>query len=183
MSSLLAIDPGFAAKGEGCALSLFVDHILVDSWYERVDQHFSVSDHCDITIDEVIIEKPQQDARTYGVPPKVAIELTWQGAILGAYYAGASWGEVSGFTPHEWKGSEQKPIQHGRLWRILSTDERRVLGGAATGEQIDAAKRKGALDRWGRPGDRYYPKSFLMHNKLDSTALGTWYLRRLERLG
>jgi hypothetical protein len=79
-----------------------------------------------------------------------------------------------------WKGSEQKPVHHARLLEVLAPAELEVLGGGDTARRILAARQKGALDRWGKPGATYYG-AWTGHNLLDAAALGAYHLGRLGR--
>lgn len=171
MASLVAIDPGFGRRSGGCACALFEGAELVRVWMARP------SDRVDVACD-VIVEKPQQDRRSRGVPPSTLIELAWQGAVLAGRIAGASHA-VHALTPSEWKGSVPKPVHHARLWRCLTERERHVLGGVETWAHIDAARMRGAESRWGQPGASYYPARWTTHNMLDAVALGAHYLGRL----
>ena len=175
--TVVAIDPGYAKSGDGCAVAEFEGARLARVLFARPLRYRPAIRHY-VT---VVVEEPQQDARSRSVPPAVLIQLSWQGAMLAGLYAGASSTicEVESVTPIQWKGSIPKPVHHGQLWDILTPPEREILGGDATEKAIDAAKRKGALDRWAKPGAAYYPRSFLTHNLLDAVALGATYLGRL----
>jgi hypothetical protein len=132
--------------------------------------------------DVVIVERPAlQGDRTRAARPQDLMNLAWSGALLAGAYVGATHAELIEYTPQEWKGSEPKPVQHVRLWRVLTFEERAVLGGAKTWAVIEAARKKGALNRWARPGASYYPRKFTTHNFLDAVALGCYHLGRLER--
>jgi hypothetical protein len=124
----------------------------------------------------VVVEKPQVDARTRTTTNTI-VDLAYSAGVC----AGAFRAPIKAVTPSTWKGSEPKPQQHARLWRVLDDAERKILGGDRTKSAVDAAVRKGALDRWGKPGASYYPRSFETHNLLDAVALGAWYLGRLEK--
>jgi hypothetical protein len=158
---LLAIDPGV----KECACALFHGPALVYAGFETAPMGT-----CDV--DRVIVERPEQDGRSFSARPKDLMALAWAGAAL-AYSVGAP---VTEYTPSLWKGQVPKPAQHKRLWALLAPEERAVLGGDATGQAIDAAARKGGLDTWKRPGASYYPRSFRAHNLLDSVALGRYHL-------
>lgn len=172
---MLAVDPGFAKRGEGCALASFAKRELVDCWFERSCKPFT---RAIVSPRVVVVEVPQFDGR----PAGSLIELTAEGLLLAGLYAGASWPcVVRQRTPKQWKGSEHKPTQHARLWEILTPDERELLGGDATHEKILQARRKGALDRWAKAGGAYYPGKWLVHNQLDAVALGCVELGRLAK--
>jgi hypothetical protein len=178
-SNALAIDPGYSRKSGGCAVARAVQGELSAAWFKRAGGFEWGGD----ALDAVIVEQPQQDGRSWGVPPAVLIKLAWEGASLAGLYAGASGATLHCPTVNEWKASEKKPAHHKRLWAVLSEDERRVLGGAKTFAAIELACEKGALCRWKLPSDELYPKSFKTHNLLDAAALLLWALGRLTKEG
>jgi hypothetical protein len=181
---IIAIDPGV----HRCACAGFDDDgTLTEAWFETA-RTFKRGEELPTTprysaavgVDVIIVEQPQVDRRTRTAVPEV-VALSWHGALLAGEFAGREAAPVVAVTPSEWKGSEPKPQHHARLWEILSAEERRVLGGVATQRAILAARQKGALTRWSKPGAAYYPRAFVMHNLLDAAALGAWYTGRLER--
>lgn len=175
--NVLAIDPGYAARGEGCACALYAQGFLQCVWFERPESAVIAlgSIH---PIGVVVVEKPQGDKRSMAVPIDVLIELSWQGAALAYTYAAVNGAAIHCPKVRDWKGNEAKPQQHRRLWKALSEGEREVLGGNATGLAIEKACIKGALKRWD-PKVRFYPESFLTHNLLDAAALGAKTIGRL----
>ncbi len=176
----LAIDPGYEKKGGGCACAEAVGGKLARAWFERASDF----EPCVVeSMAHVIVEQPQQDARSWGVPPAVLIKLAWEGAALAGLYAGASGAQLHTPTVSEWKGGEKKPAHHARLWAVLSPAERAVLGGEKTYAVIKAACQKGALCRWKLPSDELYPSTFKTHNLLDAAALLMWALGRLTKEG
>jgi hypothetical protein len=177
-ANALAIDPGYEKKGGGCACARALCGTLEDVWFARASDVEGVE-----PVDHVIVEQPQQDARSWGVPPAVLIKLAWEGAALAGLYAGASGAQLHCPTVSEWKGGEKKPAHHARLWAVLTPAERAVLGGDATHRVIKAACEKGALCRWKLPSDQLYPSSFKTHNLLDAAALLMWALGRLTKEG
>lgn len=191
--SELAIDPG--VSGYGCACAAFAGGRLAASWFERAgrsDPHKETPPHglVSIAFDVIIVERPVlQGDRTRAARPQDLMALAWEGAMLAGMYAGRDAARVIEWPASDtrdgrgWKGSEPKPVQHARLWRILDPDEREIIGGDRVGAAIMAAREKGALNRWGRPGASYYPRAFTEHNKLDAVALGATFLGRLERNG
>jgi hypothetical protein len=184
MTGVLAIDPGYAGDGNACAWTWRGD--LHDVWFERYgrepgDSRATMAD--ERAINAVVIERPQQDARSYGVPPEVLIKLAWESALLAGAYAAINGAPLVELTPSEWKGSEPKPQMHARLWAELLPVERELLGGERTGNTIFAAREKGARDRWGKPGVAYYPRAFKTHNLLDAVALAFVHGGRLEKRG
>lgn len=176
----IAIDPGYSRKSGGCALACAIGGRLTAVRFERAAD-FEHGDRGGI--DAVVVEQPQQDARSWGVPPAVLIKLAWEGAALAGLYAGASGAQLHCPTVSEWKGGEKKPAHHARLWAVLSPAERAVLGGDKTYAVIKAACQKGALCRWKLPSDELYPSSFKTHNLLDAAALLMWALGRLTKEG
>jgi hypothetical protein len=179
-ANALALDPGYEKKGGGCACASACGGALTSVWFERAAD-FGASIRG--LIDHVIVEQPQQDGRSWGVPPAVLIKLAWEGATLAGLYAGASSAVLHSPTVSEWKGSEKKPAHHARLWQVLSEAERAVLGGAKTFAVIKAACAKGAACRWKLPSDQLYPSTFTTHNLLDAAALLMWALGRLTKEG
>lgn len=180
--NIIAIDPGYSKRSQGCACALFFDDELVSVWFERRPSSPRLLSRGDIqahVMDLVVVEEPQQDERTRGIPPEVIARLAWEGGTLGAMYAGLYGCKFAGRTPTAWKGGLQKPVHHGRLWGVLTDEERNVLGGDATLREIEAAKERGALARWKRPGVEYYRSGWTTHNLLDAAALGATELGRL----
>jgi hypothetical protein len=183
MSSLLAIDPGVAA----CACAAFVDARLAHVWFERPCDAASLTE---IAFDEIIVERPAlQGDRTRAARPQDLMALAWEGAMLAGMFAGRDGAAMISRPANDtrdergWKGSEPKPVQHARLWAVLDAAERDVLGGSKTERIILAARERGALNRWSRPGASYYPRAFVTHNLLDAVALGATYLGRIVRTG
>jgi hypothetical protein len=175
--SLLAIDPGSA--GAGNAAAGFREGRLEGAWFERFTPELAVSNRGAFAT--VIVERPDyQGARSDAARVADLIALAWSGALLAGAYAGRDGAELVEYTPRQWKGSEQKPIHHVRLWAVLDAAERAVLGGAATERRILEARERGALNRWGKPGASYYGR-WTGHNLLDAVALGCVHMGRLER--
>ncbi len=181
-ANALAIDPGYSRKSGGCAVAQADRGDLCAVWFERASgfgHHSAASD----PLSAVIVEQPQQDGRSWPVPPAVLIKLAWEGASLAGLYAGASGATLHTPTVSEWKAGEKKPAHHARLWEVLTPAERLVLGGAKTHAVIVAACQKGALCRWKLPSDQLYPSTFKTHNLLDAAALLMWALGRLTKEG
>lgn len=174
--TLVAIDPGYAKRGKGCAVAVFADGALVDAFFARPET-VTAQQLC-VMARDVVWEQPQLDARSNaGLPAVVCLAAV--GGTLAGMFAGASGCRVTAVTPAQWKGSTAKPVAHGRLWAALTPAERVRLGGSDTLARIDAAKLAGALARW-KPGEHYYG-AWLGHNLLDAVALGCWRLGRIER--
>jgi hypothetical protein len=180
-ANALAIDPGYSRKSGGCACAWAYEGELRGAWFKRAADFRDGSGDHDPRY--VIVEQPQQDSRSWGVPPAVLIKLAWEGASLAGLYAGASGAELHAPSVSDWKGGEKKPNHHRRLWAVLSEAERAVLGGAKTHAAIMAACEKGARCRWRLPSDQLYPSTFKTHNLLDAAALLMWALGRLDRVG
>lgn len=172
---MIAIDPGFAVRGRGCACAWFRDGRLVRTWFARPEA-FCIAGGID-GIRSVVWECPQVDRRTRASTPAI-VQLAAVGGTLAGLYAGYAGARVEPVSPSAWKGSEPKPVCHWRLWAKLDDREREEVAGAAGPERIaaaiDAARRKGALDRWSRDGASYYPASFAKHNLLDAVGIGAW---------
>jgi hypothetical protein len=185
--SLLAIDPGSA--GQGNAAARFEHERLGGAWFERFANADQVRDrrtnyrglYYGPTFATVIVERPDyQGKRSDAARVADLIALAWSGALLAGAYAGRDGAELVEYTPRQWKGSEQKPIHHARLWAVLDAGERAILGGAATERRILEARERGALSRWAEPSAAYYG-SWTGHNLLDAVALGCVHLGRLEK--
>lgn len=184
--AVIAIDPGYAKRGKGCACAMLDGGELVSVWYARpghwargdIDERAAFVEH---DVHRVIVEQPQQDGRSWDIPPSVLMRLSWDGALLAGLYAGALGAAVIPRTPSAWKGSTPKPVQHCALWDLLTVHERALLGGPETEKRLLAARRKGALERWRKPGASYYPSSFHEHNLLDAVALGAIEIGRMKK--
>jgi hypothetical protein len=187
MTSVLAIDPGSA--GAGNALAFTLDGVLRQVWFERYDRAAGahvlagVRRTTGLAIHTIAIERPQQDGRSRAARPEDLMGLAWEGALLAGAYSGVFGAVLVELLPREWKGSESKPQMHARLWAKLTPHERSLLGGEKTGLVIHAAREKGALDRWSKPGVAYYPRAFVTHNLLDAAALALVFGGRLEKRG
>ncbi len=180
-ATLLAIDPGSAGAGNACAA--FANGVISWAWFERASRATSGGA---VPFATVVVERPAyQGARSDAARVADLIDLAWSGALLAGAYAGRDGARLVEYTPAQWKGSVQKPIHHYRLWQVLTPAERLVLGGADTERRILAAREKGALDRWGKPGAAYYgsSKGATVHNLLDAAALGAYHLGRLTKGG
>jgi hypothetical protein len=166
----LTIDPGSAKPGPACVRG--DDGEVVAAFF---DYHPP-----GVGLDFVIIERPQVDGRTEAFGPTSTVNLAWDGGIA-AGFALAHGARLVTYTPTEWKGSEPKPLNHRRLWRVLSLDEKRVLGGASTQREIENAVEKGALKRWKISGAECYPRGSKTHNLLDAAALHCVHFGRLAK--
>jgi hypothetical protein len=181
VTSLLAIDPGYAKRGPGCACAMFVDHRLTSLWYERPSGPRPFPAWPAAVVWELPEVRPRED-----VSPSKAntlVRLAAEGALLAGLYAAARGAEVRAATPAEWKGSKAKPVHHGRVLAELDEAELDVVVdvcGADTVERVQAAKRAGGLDRWAKAGAAYYGR-WDGHNALDAVGLGLWQLQRLPR--
>lgn len=164
MTRLLAVDPGVHSHAWG----LFEGPTLVS---------VGMGDHAIPEADGLVIERPEyQGERSDRARTQDLINLAWSAGVL----AGRLRLPTAEVPPSAWKGTEPKPICHRRLWEVLSTAERELLGGRRTGDVIDAAVRRGALSRWSKAA---YPRSFPTHNILDAVALGCVILGRLQGRG
>jgi len=174
--SLIAVDPGYAEKGPGCACAQFISDRVVLVWFIK-PREFHSATGASVVVYECPVVRPRED-----VSPGKAnnlIRLAAVGAELAGRYAGRG-GTVVAVEPHVWKGSTPKPVQHGRLWDELTEDERDVVRqavGIDVALHIAEAKRRGGLDRWSKPGHTYYG-SWTGHNLLDAVGIGRWYLAK-----
>jgi hypothetical protein len=175
--SLVAIDPGYAARGKGCACAWFDSAGSLGAvWFARSGEG------CErpvAHVSRVVWERPEARVRGGGANAATLIALTDAGATLAGQYAGVYGAHVMSVTPHAWKGNLPKPVQHSHLWEVLTERETEVLGGHATWCAIDAARKKGAAKRW-PPGRTFYPRGWDTHNLLDAAALGCVVLGRLD---
>lgn len=174
MSALIAIDPGYAARGPGCAVAIFVGSRLSQAFFARPEK---VRIAALKGVLEVVWECPQVDSRSRMSVPAI-VQLAAVGGTLAGMYAGACSSRAVPVSPSEWKGATPKPVHHLRLWRALRVAEHDLLGGVDTELAIEAACRKGALDRWGKPGASYYPSTWWTHNLLDAVGIGLWRIGR-----
>lgn len=188
--AILGIDPGHAGQGNACAA--FVGGRLAATWFERVPTSPRASQGAAAPwpFRVVVVEQPvYQGERSNRARPADLMNLSWSGALLAGVYAGRDGAPIVALPANDsggvrgWKGSEPKPIMHARLWAVLDDDERAIMGGDRTWAAIAKAREKGALNRWGRPGASYYPRTWVRHNELDAVALVCVYLGRLTRRG
>jgi hypothetical protein len=188
-SHLITIDPGYGKESDGCACASFVYGELSSAWFARPEQiinagPFTRADWHPSWASPIAViwEKPQhrkEDPNFANIPVNVLIELAAQGASVAALLAALTNARaLLGVTPSEWKSSQHKPVHHGHVWRKLKDGERGLLGGDVTEREINAAKRRGALERWKKPGVAYYPSTFKTHNLLDAVAMGILFLGR-----
>jgi hypothetical protein len=169
---IVAIDPGYAHTGQGCAVALLDGGRVVRAIFVRPER--ATAADLRVHADAVVWECPQVDARTRTATQEV-VRLAAVGGTLAGMYAGACSAPCYAIAPSAWKGSTPKPVHHARLWAALDTQERDRLGGDSTFRAIEKAVRRGALERWGKPGGAYYPAAFVEHNLLDAVGLGLWY--------
>ena len=178
--SIIAIDPGYAKRGQGCACARFDRGLLTGVWYTRPRELITATrgrTFLAASIDVVIVEEMQVRPRGDGyIDPRVLLRLQADGFLLAGLYAGACGSRVEALTPAQWKGSVPKPVQHASLWRRLSAAETAVLGGDETWARISAAVERGARERWAHAGVYYYG-SWQGHNVLDAVGLGVSYLK------
>lgn len=172
ISPRLAIDPGFAKKGDGCACTSSRGGRIIAAWFERAGSPPDLL--CRDRFGTVVWEIPQDDRRTDAVAITTIIHLTEAGASLAHQYATRDGARVSAVTPTTWKGGAHKAMCHAILWRGLGPRERALLGGAATEREIKAAVKRGALRRWAPDKNHYYPPGWTTHNLLDSAAINKW---------
>ena len=171
-----------AHSDPGCALALFRRGRLARVEFCVYREALTLTRKWPLS-SRVFVERPTyQGARSNKSRTSDLINLTWASAMLAGVFAGASGCAVHELPANDWKGSETKPINHRRLWQVLTPVEREILGGDATWAMIEAACRKGALKRWGILGAACYPKSFKLHNILDAVAMGAITYGRLSKI-
>lgn len=172
-----AIDPG----GKACATAAGVEGALV--WVGSLPSFVSPpKQKASGPVVAAYYEVPDRQE----APLADLVKIATAGAQLAAWLSR----DVHPVGVQTWKGSMPKPIHHARMWEELSREERRVLGGPATGRAIDAAAERGAADRWRKSGKLYYragelPKLAsglkITHDTLDAAALLLWSVGRLPR--
>jgi len=176
---IIAIDPGYSATGSGSAVAVFRETlpnvpVLCEVFFDRPEEPRDRVRH-DASDAIVVWETPQVDSRSRRSTQSI-VKLAAEGGELAGMYAQANSALICRVTPSEWKGSVPKPIAHGRMWARLLPHERDLLGGDATLDAIDVAKRKGALERWAKEGARYYPRTWHAHNILDAVGIGLYLI-------
>jgi len=177
IARLVAIDPGYARAGRGCACAAYERGSLVRTWFARPEATLTYASR-DVGATLIVWECPQIEARTRIALAQTLVTLAATGATLAGLYAGASGATVEAVTPRSWKGNTAKPVHHARLWSVLDDAERAHLGGDETWARIDEARRAGASCRWDPARAPYYG-AWIGHNLLDAVALGAWRLGRL----
>lgn len=173
---IITIDPGVHA----CAVAFVENGHLQATAYKSASK-FTIGMTLP-RVTHVVVERPEyQGLRTQGSRPADLINLAWAGALLAGRIAGATGAHLVELPPSAWKGSEPKPVHHARLWQALTSEERAVLGGDATGRMIADALERGARERWKKGGASYYPRKWTTHNLLDAAALGLFYVGRMRK--
>jgi hypothetical protein len=172
---LVAIDPGYAVRDNGCAVAVIDGGLLVSARFLR-PEHASSEDLC-VGASLVVWECPQVDARTRVSTPHV-VRLAAVGGTLAGMYAGACGARCEPVAPSTWKGSAPKPVHHARLWESLYESERILLGGQPTWDRIHEARIAGAKERWAKSGAQYYARGWTLHNLLDAVGIGMWRIGR-----
>jgi hypothetical protein len=180
---LMAIDPGNAkSAGRVCYAAQFLDGEL--DLLRLFDRHSARDwvEHAGAGPDVVVIEKPQMDGRSRKVPPRVLIDLSWNGALV----AGAlNPDNLVALTPSAWKGSVSKAPHHLRIWRTLNQHERLVVAASEgltrkkpqllTTDDVYAVLR-GAAEHHVRTGNT---TKHAFYDLLDAVGLGLRYLGRI----
>ncbi|OFV81966.1 MAG: hypothetical protein A2Y78_00075 [Acidobacteria bacterium RBG_13_68_16] len=169
MGTVIAIDPGIAVRGPGCAVATFRDGVLVGVGFLRPS---SSARHIVgvTTVYEIPIVRPREDLSSGKANTLIKL------AAAGAELAGRFGGCVVAVEPAAWKGSTPKPVSHSRIWSAL-TDAERILFEPDTERRIELAKRAGGLARWSKPGATYYG-TWAGHNLLDAAGIGLHFLGR-----
>lgn len=169
MTGVLTIDPGATE----CACVYSVATRLQKAWFTNTPE---------LGVHVVIVECMQADERTRAIDIRHLLACQANGHRAAGFAEGRG-AELISVTPTQWKGSEQKPIQHKRAWAVMTASEREVFGGAATERAILKAVDKGAMKRWHIAGADCYPRNWVMHNLLDAAAMNLIYTGRLEKRG
>jgi hypothetical protein len=180
---VLAIDPGDAkAAGNICYAASFIDGCL--SCLQGLDYAGARAwrEHAGAGPDVLVIEKPQMDGRSRKTPPRVLINLAWNGALVAGELQAV---KLEQMTPSEWKGSVNKHPHHMRIWRRLSRVEQEIVGDAArwtrkrSGPLTPSEVYKllyGAAENYARTGkSTKHP----FYDVLDAVGLGLRYLGRI----
>ena len=194
---LIAIDPGGTKKG--CSAAQFVRGELV-CVYPVMRAAYPPENR---TVERVVIERPQQDARSRAVPPKILIELAWNGALLAGMFVGSG-ADLVEYTPDEWKGGVRedgkfiggisKATHHANMIETgaLATHELEVIGrefGVSwheLGGLVLAARRKEALARGAKHRNGHYSEAkevARLPDVLDAVGLGAFDLGRIGKDG
>lgn len=180
MTDLIAIDPGGAKKG--CSAAHFAYGKLVQV-FERIYAEDAASFAGEINV--VVIERPQQDGRSRAVPPRVLIDLAWQGALVAGAFVGCG-ARLVELAPADWKGSIQKAMHHAAMIETgaITADElNRVWGGQPIHREVFEARRKGALCRWKPHANGHYAAGSRTPDIFDAIGLGLFHLGRIDKDG
>lgn len=168
MSTLIAIDPGCEAKADRvCYCAEFQGGELYDlhqlTWQEAQRRATVL----ELEPDTVVIEKPQQDGRSRVVPPKILIDLAWNGALCAMALCPTKLVELE---PRAWKAGNKHAHQL-KAWRALKPAERKHFP-ADTEATLRAAAVKYVRTRKITKHHSY--------NTLDAVALGLFFLGRIR---
>lgn len=177
-STCVAIDPG----AKTCAVAFFFNGAL--RWARTVSVDWFPE-----AVAIAVVEIPER-VNVAGTSADDLIRVAVAGARMAERCVRGTPGAVCEVRPAEWKGSVPKPICHARMWAALTYAEQDLLGlGNKTWTAIQLACERGAADRWGKDGKRYYRASEfptvagvkITHDILDAVALGMWYVGRYAR--
>jgi hypothetical protein len=180
----MGIDPGDAkAAGNICYGAVAVDGELWQCLPLDRDSARAWYEHAGAGPDVVVIEKPQMDGRSRKVPPRILINLAWNGALV----AGALHPDrLVELTPSEWKGGINKHPHHLRIWRKLNRKEQHAIAAAIswlrkrpthlTPDEVFELLR-GAAENYARTGK---VTKHAFYDVLDAVGL---VLRHLKRIG
>lgn len=164
---LVSCDPGAEAKaGYKCYFARWVRGRLksvhaLDFWQAQEWQ-------AELGSVEVVVEKPQMDQRTFDVPPKVMINLAWNGALCAAALHPFHLHTVA---PAQWT-TIPKPVLHLRIWKALTPQEQ-ALFPADTLAVLKKAALKYARTKKATHHEHY--------NTLDAVGIGLFHLGRVGK--
>ena len=182
---LIAIDPGDAkAAGNVCYAAVFGDGELRNLHGFTPETARKWREHAGAGPEVVGVEKPHMDVSSRRVPPKILINLAWNGALVAQSLEP---GQLVALTPSEWKGGINKHPHHLQIWRRLSIVEQATVGKAAawtrkrsgplTPAQVYAVLRA-ASQKYVRTG-KITKHAF--YDVLDAVGLGLRHLKRIGR--
>lgn len=169
-SYLVTIDPGNeAAAGRVCYCADWVHGVLAgvrELGYAAAVRESREDGPSPV----VVVEKPQMDARSREIPPKVLIDLAWNGALVAAALRPSS---IVTVAPAAWT-TIPKPVMHLRIWRTLTPSEKSLFPADTFVVLQDAARHYARTRR---------AKKHAHYNTLDAVGIGLFHLGRMKKSG